>query len=190
MADMNEIRGKVLDRIDYMVRARAELRSAIESINTAEAALMDAWEGWTEPYQRHHGMTALRYFVVQENKQLDSDLAAAIHQFAGLFVRDVITPELRASDKPVVALTSNTYMPPIRDYGEVERLWQMDESDLFELFMESFEQKVNEANLIIGSPDFDNMLYGVDGNKWTWGVEHTDDPNDWLDNEKWTVVRD
>lgn len=186
--DMNKIRENVIHRIECLANAVKMLDTAAEMIDSAAEEVNQGWESQASQFHadKPKGCEALGLLTSRESERITEELQQSVIQFAGLFVRDVIGPELAASDSPVVTLTSNSYMPPIRDYAEVERLWTLDNGDVFETFMETFEQKLNEYNFIVGSPDYDNMLYGIDLNRWTVTNNVDDeDPNGWLNPQSW-----
>lgn len=70
---------------------------------------------------------------------------------------------------PIVWLTSNSYMPPLRGFGSAEMVWKADDTgELWEAYVEAFEQALEDANVYLGSPDYDNSLYVVDLRRWRY----------------------
>lgn len=83
----------------------------------------------------------------------------------------------RSSTEPVEFITGNSHMPPLRAFGNAERVWASDSNDggdLFTLYDEVFEKALEAANVYLGCPDYDNSLYVVDMNRW----EHADNADD------------
>lgn len=192
--NMDEIRAAVLERIERLSQAVVGLRQSAELVNASYEEVVGAWAGWKESIygDKKRGCGAIAVFIDREINVIQDDIGAAVEQFAFLFVRDVIKAELDRATSPVVTLTSNAYMPPIRDYAEVDRLWCIDQADVFSLFIETFERKLSEMNIHVGSPDYDNMLYGVDDNKWNYigDTDQDNDPNAWLDPANYDARRD
>lgn len=84
----------------------------------------------------------------------------------------------RESDEPVVFITSNNYMPPLRAFGRAEDFWQAshffvkadevyDAYCVWEAYCEAFDSALNEAEVYMSSPEDDNSLYVVDLNRWS-----------------------
>lgn len=70
---------------------------------------------------------------------------------------------------PIVWLTGNSYMPPLRGWGRAEEVWQADDSgELWEEYAERWEEGVENNNIYVGCPDWDNALYGVDLTYWEY----------------------
>lgn len=96
-------------------------------------------------------------------------------------VADDIARAARASEQPVVFVTGNAYMPPIRSFPEAEALWQDDPTGAaFELFTEALDARLELANVLLECPDYDNALYAVDLARWqrTEDAEDAEDLND------------
>ncbi len=69
----------------------------------------------------------------------------------------------------VVFITGNSYMPPLRDFGSAETVWQLDDDgDGWELYFETFESTLDHANVMLDSPEHDNALYVVDLSRFTY----------------------
>lgn len=82
-------------------------------------------------------------------------------------VADLITDIVRSDSGPITWLTGNAYMPPIRSYPQFETLWQLDDNgDAFESAVWTLEGLLEDRNIMLTCPDYDNALYGVDLSRW------------------------
>jgi hypothetical protein len=84
---------------------------------------------------------------------------------------DAIISDARTVHGPVVWVTSNQYMPPMRSFPSAEYVYQADnnrDGELFAFMVELVEDHLNSANVLLESPDYDNALYVVDLNRWQY----------------------
>jgi len=199
MIDMDNIRMECMSRIKRLSEAHTHLCNALDFIDLTGENIEAAWDGWggkLEEQQRHfrfvkrQGIDALHVFAAQQRGDVEDDLQAAVVQLGKLVARDVITPVARESTEPVVALTGNSYMPPLRSIEEAEVVWQCDTntSELFVTFVQSVEEELRMQGVELGSPDYDNMLYVIDLRRWQYIGDDNDDPNDWLDSTRWQAI--
>ncbi len=82
-----------------------------------------------------------------------------------------------SSEGPVVFITGNSHMPPLRAFGNAETVWKdaaNEDGDLFAFYDQTFEATLEAANVYLGCPPDDNSLYVVDMNRW----ETIDDPDE------------
>jgi hypothetical protein len=88
----------------------------------------------------------------------------------------------RFSSEPITFITSNAYMPPLRDFGRAEEVWQTDDWDAWEAYCWGFEDALDKAEVLLDSPEYDNALYVVDLRRWEWmeDPEGTDLAADWV----------
>jgi hypothetical protein len=94
----------------------------------------------------------------------------------------IAVARMAAEDCPVEFVTGNSYMPPLRAYNDADKIWNCDNgyasSDpdahvaVWEFFVEELEGLLSEANVYLGSPDYDNSLYVVDLARFEY-VENT-----------------
>lgn len=65
---------------------------------------------------------------------------------------------------PIVWITGNSYMPPLRDVGQAEAVWQesYETPELWEAYTETFEEALSAADVYLDAPEWDNALYVVD----------------------------
>ena len=94
---------------------------------------------------------------------------------------DELINEARTLEGPVIWVTGNRYMPPMRSFPSAEEVWDLDDADLWELFCETVESKLTEADVTMESPDYDNALYVVDLRRWSYNenAEGDDLNDDW-----------
>ena len=77
--------------------------------------------------------------------------------------REAIDLARSSGHDPIVWLTGNAYMPPLRGFGHAESAWNADNTgDVWEAYAETFERELDAASVYLGSPDYDNALYVVD----------------------------
>lgn len=103
-------------------------------------------------------------------------------------IADSLIANARSLHGPVVWVTGNAYMPPFRDLGEAERVWNADnnrDGGLFAFLVETVEDHLSAASLALESPEWDNALYVVDLARWQYR-EDADDAEDL--NDEWEPV--
>jgi len=106
-------------------------------------------------------------------------------------VADAIIEAARHSSVPVAWITSNQYMPPLRDITAAETVWQAannDDGELWAWFTEMVEDRMSAANVALECPDWDNALYAVDLNRWQYRDEIPDDEQNSSLNDEWEPV--
>lgn len=200
---IDQVRENVISRIQILTDAHEALGDSLSAVESAGSQIESAWRDWgtgTATHdiytgKRRRGCDALHTLTSLVVDALVSDIMAAVEQAAFLVARDVIAPVARDSSMPVVALTGNSYMPPIRDLPDAEAIFQCfdPDGDLWDRFIEVLERKLGEEAVMMESPDYDNMLYVVDLSRWTLVKGYTDDDDDnhaWLDNDNWTAIQD
>lgn len=86
------------------------------------------------------------------------------------------------SDDPIVWLTGNNYMPPLRAWGSAETVWQSDDFDAWEEYAERWERGLENHNIYVGCPEWDNALYAVDLSRWEYSdnEEGEDLQSEWV----------
>lgn len=89
--------------------------------------------------------------------------------------------------QPIVWITSNTYMPPLREIGSAEDWYSgsfWNPSYGWIAYVEAFEESLEAANIYLGSPEYDNCLYCVDMRLWQFRDDLDDlDDAESLDDE-------
>jgi hypothetical protein len=190
-----EMRTSVTERIEALASAIRKLDGAIKQTNDAAKFIDVAWENfgaslvtsiiYAEKADAAKGIAILGKLV---RETVMSDLYAAVEQLASLLVRDVIAIAARTSDEPIAWLTGNAYMPPLRDIGEAETVYQNDpDGTVWEAFMESLDRHLGEANVLMECPEYDNALYVVDLTRWQHREEDEIEDTESLNGE-WIAV--
>lgn len=102
----------------------------------------------------------------------------------------MIAEARNSGDTPVVHLTGNNYMPPLRSYPGAEYVWQADNGAhsadefagpaVWQALVDAMESALQDANVYLGTPDYDNALYVVDMNRWQFrdDADTAEDLND------------
>lgn len=99
-------------------------------------------------------------------------------------IADSIISDARTLHGPVIWITGNAYMPPMRAVADAERVWNADnnrDGELWAWFTEMVEAHLSEADVMMECPDYDNALYVVDLRRWQFKDDdghETDDIND------------
>jgi hypothetical protein len=104
-------------------------------------------------------------------------------------VADTIIHEARTLHGPVVWITGNAYVPPLRSITSAELVWNAannSDGELFAWFGEMVEAHLAEAEVAMECPEYDNALYAVDLKRWQYrddddvydGTAEYDDLND------------
>jgi hypothetical protein len=97
-------------------------------------------------------------------------------------VADAIIEDARTVHGPVVWITGNSYMPPMRSITAAETVWQAvnnDDGELWASFTELVESYLQKADVALECPEWDNALYAVDLRRWAYREDPTgDDLND------------
>jgi len=102
----------------------------------------------------------------------------------------IMLREARRSEEPVVWMTGNAMMPPLRNFPQAERVWQCDNGAhsadefagpaIWQVLVDELEHQLILADVFMSAPDYDNALYVVDTSRWfyredPYGEEISDD---------------
>lgn len=91
-----------------------------------------------------------------------------IRDYARQIADSMINDARNSGSDPVVFVTGNSYMPPLRSFTLAERIWQHmtdapgEEGSAWAFLVEEVERLLDEANVYLASPEYDNCLYVVD----------------------------
>lgn len=93
--------------------------------------------------------------------------------------------------EPCVWLTGNAFVPAIRSFENAEKLWQQNEiaykgMTAFEVYCETIENLLDEADVYMTSPEWDNALYCVDLARF----QSVEDPSGDSINDEWELIED
>lgn len=107
-------------------------------------------------------------------------------------IADSIISDARTVHGPVVWITGNAYMPPMRAITLAERVYQADnnrDGELWADLVAMVEDRLSEADVLMECPDYDNALYAVDLRRWQFkdsdGEHHPDFYESWDINDEW-----
>jgi hypothetical protein len=144
---------------------------------------------WADTATEHAVMVeALETMTIVGRRMLYNDVTEVASQLGFLLAQE-ITDQIRSesnNDIPVIPLTGNSMMPPIRCYDIAETVYNLSShEDAFTVMVERMESTLTENGVIIDCPDYDNALWGVDTNRWEYVGDQDDDPNAWLAAESW-----
>lgn len=161
-------------RLHDTVAAVRALTEAIIALNRAADALRDsdsrtlATSEWLQP-ECEALETLTRRFYERANER-----ACSIADQLGWQVATYeIAPLARESgNEPVVFITGNSYMPPLRDFGISNEVWSLaDAPDVWAAYAERLESRLDEMRVYLAEPEYDNSLFVVDLARF----EHVDD---------------
>lgn len=104
------------------------------------------------------------------------EVTAKATQLANELIADA-----RTLEGPIIWVTGNLYMPPMRSFPVAEEVWEEAWSErqftdgtpdpyLWELFCETVEDELSRSAVIMESPDYDNSLYVVDLSRWEYDI--------------------
>lgn len=189
--DMDEIRNACADRIVAKCEGLTALGKAMDAIDGAD-------NGPNGERMNAYGRNSLaaawvagRTVLAMLHESIMTDLGYDIDQYAGLVVRDVIAPVARESEHPIEWLTSNRYMPAIRDLDRMDDFYTAIEDghvfakmahDVWVMLVEAIESECEKQQIFMASPEWDNALYVVDLKRWELS-ENEDGDNmndDWV----------
>lgn len=111
------------------------------------------------------------------DQELDAIILADVHAAVD-YVRDA------GEHDPIVWLTGNSYMPSLRAWGNAETVWQLDDDgEAWIHYAETFEAMLENHNIYVDCPEWDNALYAVDLTRWEYREseeEGLDLQDDWV----------
>lgn len=97
-------------------------------------------------------------------------------------IADSIIADARNVHGPVVWVTGNSYMPPLRSFPGASYVYDAEnngDGELFAVLLEELERLLSAADVALEYPDYDNALYAVDLRRWQYKEDPTgDDLND------------
>lgn len=109
---------------------------------------------------------ALEHLVRRQGLVLTEQASEIAAQLGWQVAMYEIAPIARDSISAVSFITSNRYMPPLRDFSVSEEVYTMASdvplADLWQAYVERLESKLEEERVYMAAPDYDNALYVVD----------------------------
>lgn len=182
---MEEIRADAVQRVIDKLKNRDVLRAFVNSYENTPPT--------TNP-GRHDfdtDIVALVTLARSTAERIEEDIHDDIGQIAFLIARDVIGDSIRSTTfqpdgrapgerQAVNFITTNRYMPPLRDIQEVEAIWQVEDAEdqYAAALMEAIHDKCAAIEIMLACPDYDNAVYAVDLREWEHTGEESDDLND------------
>lgn len=185
---MEEIRHDVVERTTALLRIHKFLSTAGTHIGYA---VTDAEEQiFPGEAQVRQILNEIKASLTVNNLvlwRIETTLSQNLEQLGSLIAKDVIAPTARDSATPVVFITGNSYMPPIRDLEDVEAIWQADTNgEYFAILVEAIESRLAMEMVYLAQPEYDNALYVVDLKRWQFKELSQDECNDIDDiNDEW-----
>ena len=89
-----------------------------------------------------------------------------------------------SGDDPIVFVTGNNYMPPLRAYDGADAIWLYANAEAWDELVETLEGILDKANVYMGIPDYDNAIYVVDMNRF----ESVEDDNAENLSDEWKMI--
>jgi hypothetical protein len=102
---------------------------------------------------------------------------------------DGLIADARDGGGPVVWVTGNSYVPAFRSFGLAEHVYNAEnnrDGELFAFLVETVEDHLHRANVILEAPEYDNALYVVDLKRWQYREDAYGDGDDL--NDEWEPV--
>jgi hypothetical protein len=90
-------------------------------------------------------------------------------------IADSIIADARNIEGPIVWVTGNSYMPPLRSFSDAEEVYQgrypENGGGYWEFLVEELERLLSDAGVILDCPEDDNALFAVDARRWEFDEE-------------------
>lgn len=105
---------------------------------------------------------------------------ARIRRIAAGIAESIIADARNSGPEPVVFVTGNSYMPPLRSFDAAEDVWQHpanEDGEAFDYLAETLEEMLEHAGVALECPEYDNALYAVDLARFEF-VEREDGEDD------------
>jgi hypothetical protein len=110
----------------------------------------------TELHAQHALMESTRVRLVELGRSESNRLGWLMATYR-------IAPIARESgDEPLVFITGNAYMPPLRAFDVSDLIWALEDPGCWESYSEGVDRGLAEANVLMDTPEYDNALYVVD----------------------------
>jgi hypothetical protein len=171
----------VIDRLVTDIHAAERAQRALKAMRECASAVTNGDPRMDMQHKLADDAGALVTLIEALFLQVRGRVYDRAEQAGRLLMREEIAPIARASgEQPVVFITGNSFMPPVRDLEQAERVWQaagdsMTDPDLgamvWEIFMQALDHEAGELNVLMDAPEYDNALYVVDTSRF----EHVED---------------
>jgi hypothetical protein len=172
------------NRATKLMEVRDQINSAIKNLGEASLMSHEVWDSWPSYYnERPKSIEAGIKLLEMIERDVRDQVFATIEQMASL-LGEYIATVARASTEPVLFITGNSMMPPVRELTPAEAIWTADnDGDTFEHFTEALWGKLEDLNILMEAPEYDNALYVVDLMRWEHREEDEITDHDSLNGE-------
>jgi hypothetical protein len=160
---MNDMITATLDRLLSDLDAYRRLRRATNELHDAAVDIGNT----DHPSNRRAFIEAesLEHLAQGQQFRMGEIAAERAAQLGWQVATYIIAPMAKTSgDEAVTFITGNSYMPPLRDIGPSEDIWlaTSNELELWNMYSEAIETRLDELQVYMASPEDDNSLYVVD----------------------------
>lgn len=188
MTTVDEHIGNALTHVRVDVEALHELDAAILALTAAFDAVEPVRVGVAEHEDEIAAVTTFAKIARARLRERANSEAARV---AFLVSREVIeATRSRSEHEAIQWLTGNAYFPPLRSLPEAERIWETNDADAWEAFVETFERALDDASIYMACPEYDNAIYLVDMGVWEPVPEDERTDDDTLSGEWRRIARD
>lgn len=100
----------------------------------------------------------------------------------------IITAARNSGDDPIAWVTGNAMFPPLRSFTLADMVWHLNaphDYQPWESFVWRVEKHLQDANVYLECPEYDNALYAVDLERFEYAESETGDSlcDDWKEKE-------
>lgn len=152
-----------LERLRASVRAACKARRAVEKLEQCAIQLGNVDLEHEQLAPEAHALALLSERLLTRARDRASAIATQLGFQVAMYE---IAPIARESNEPVTFITGNSFMPPLRDFGDSEQVWHLDELDpdaeVWSAYVERLEGTLEQQDVLLSAPDYDNALYVVD----------------------------
>jgi hypothetical protein len=168
--------------LDASLKRTITFTNAIEDLDAATNALLAA----AQPVlaAEHAGdeslgadLHALHQLAMTARARLTERARQCAEQHGWQVATYLIADDTRkggAGADPIVWLTGNAMMPPMRAYANSEDIWQLGDYEVWDAYVGGIERGCDEQSIMLAVPEYDNSHYAVDLKRW----EYVDDPDE------------
>lgn len=171
---MIDMTADALARLEHEANAMSQMDTALVTMREALAHAQARDAGYQHPSMRIAPAICAAVVVLSMARDKMADAAREHASMIGFQVAkyEIVPIAREPATGPIIWLTSNNYMPPLRSLDACERVWQLDrDGELFATMVESLERALDESRVYMAAPEYDNALYVVDLERW----EHIDE---------------
>jgi hypothetical protein len=98
---------------------------------------------------------------------MDNGTLTMVRWHARQIADSIIFNARTSGDDPIVFVTGNSYVPPLRSFALAEQVWELmyttsSGQDAYALLEELVERYLDDADVALECPEYDDALYAVD----------------------------